>query len=206
VHPLLHRRQLLGSTCDRAAFSESDGHAGGRIAPQSIRDGQLRCRLPDLPDVSAPLQGTLRERVGLSLPADVDALCNRLNGNPGSAIGSEVPGPDTAPLVVDLSPRDRTRVQLTFDQIAQSIAVYEAEVSPFSSKFDAFLVGKAELSEAERRGYTSSTVKRSARIVMSTPREQSTRSSPTIQHPTSACRTILISPSIMRPDPMNSDM
>jgi cytochrome c peroxidase len=89
----------------------------------------------------------------LSLPADVDALCNRLNGNPGSAIGSEVPGLDTAPLVVDLSPRDRTRVQLTFDQIAQSIAVYEAEVSPFSSKFDAFLVGKAELSEAERRGY-----------------------------------------------------
>ena len=34
-------------------------------------------------------------------------------------------------------------------------AAYEAspEVSPFSSKFDAYLAGSAELSEAERRGY-----------------------------------------------------
>jgi cytochrome c peroxidase len=39
--------------------------------------------------------------------------------------------------------------------MAEAIAAYEAspEVSPFSSKFDAFLAGKAELSEAERRGY-----------------------------------------------------
>jgi cytochrome c peroxidase len=39
--------------------------------------------------------------------------------------------------------------------MAQSIAAFEVspEVSPFSSKFDAFLAGKADLSEAERRGY-----------------------------------------------------
>lgn len=91
----------------------------------------------------------------LAWPDNINAVCSRPNNNPASAIGSEVPGPDTAPLVVDLSPRDRARVQLTFDQMAQSIAAYEAsaEVSPFSSKFDAFLAGRAELSEAERRGY-----------------------------------------------------
>jgi cytochrome c peroxidase len=88
-------------------------------------------------------------------PADVDALCSRPNGNPLSAIGSEVPGPNTTPLVVKLAPQDRARVQSTFDQMAEAIAAYEAspEVSPFTSKFDAFLAGKAELSEAERRGY-----------------------------------------------------
>jgi cytochrome c peroxidase len=91
----------------------------------------------------------------LAWPDDVDKLCDKPNSNPASAIGSEVPGPDTTPLVVDLSPRDRARVQLTFDQMAQSIAAYEAspEVSPFSSKFDAVLAGTAELSEAERRGH-----------------------------------------------------
>jgi hypothetical protein len=38
--------------------------------------------------------------------------------------------------------------------MAEAIAAYEAspEVSPFSSKFDAYLAGSAELSEAERRG------------------------------------------------------
>ena len=91
----------------------------------------------------------------LAWPDDVDEVCNKPNGDPASAIGSEVPGPDTAPLVVNLSPRDRARVQLTFDQMAQSIAAYEAspEVSPFSSKFDAYLAGTAELTEAEHRGY-----------------------------------------------------
>lgn len=88
-------------------------------------------------------------------PDDVDTLCDKPNNDPASVIGSEVPGPDTAPLVVELSPRDRARVQLTFDQIAQSISAFEAspEVSPFSSKFDAFLAGKVELNEAEHRGY-----------------------------------------------------
>jgi cytochrome c peroxidase len=57
--------------------------------------------------------------------------------------------------VVALSPEDRARIQSTFDQMAQSIAAFEAspEVSPFSSKFDAFLAGNAELSPEERRGY-----------------------------------------------------
>jgi cytochrome c peroxidase len=57
--------------------------------------------------------------------------------------------------VVNLTPKDRARVQSTFDQMAETIAAYEGfpEVSPFASKFDAFLAGKAQLSDAERRGY-----------------------------------------------------
>ena len=53
------------------------------------------------------------------------------------------------------APADRARVQSTFDQMGESIAAFEAspEVSPFSSKFDAFLAGNAELTAAERRGY-----------------------------------------------------
>jgi cytochrome c peroxidase len=88
-------------------------------------------------------------------PDDVDPLCSRPNDNPASSIGSEVPGPNTTPLVVKLGPADRERVQSTFDQMGEAIAAYEAssEVSPFSSKFDAYLAGKAELSEAERRGH-----------------------------------------------------
>ena len=91
----------------------------------------------------------------ISWPDNTDKLCSRPNDSPASAIGSETPDANTMPYVVDLSPRDRARVQSTFDQMAEAIAAYEAspEVSPFSSKFDAFLAGKTELSEAERRGY-----------------------------------------------------
>jgi cytochrome c peroxidase len=91
----------------------------------------------------------------VSWPANVDEICSRPNDNPASAIGSEVPGPNTMPLVVALVPEDRARVQSTFDQMAKSLAAFEAspEVSPFSSKFDAFKAGNVELSPEERRGY-----------------------------------------------------
>jgi cytochrome c peroxidase len=88
-------------------------------------------------------------------PNDIDTLCGRPNNSPASAVGSETPDGNNMPYVVNLSPRGRARVQSTFDQMAEAIAAYEAspEVSPFSSKFDAFLAGKIKLSEAEQRGY-----------------------------------------------------
>ncbi len=88
-------------------------------------------------------------------PSNVDKLCSRPNSNPALKIGSEVPGPNETPYIVELQQRDRVRVQYTFDAMAQAIAAYEAspEVSPFSSKFDAFLAGKTQLSSSERRGY-----------------------------------------------------
>jgi cytochrome c peroxidase len=88
-------------------------------------------------------------------PANVDALCSMPNDNPATRIGSEVPGPNDTPWIVPLATADRVRAQETYDLMARAIAAYEAspEVSPFDSKFDAFLAGKAALSPAETRGY-----------------------------------------------------
>ena len=56
---------------------------------------------------------------------------------------------------VHLDPLNRGRAAATFDQMAQSIAGYEAsaEVTTFTSKFDAVLAGKAQLSAQEQAGY-----------------------------------------------------
>lgn len=93
--------------------------------------------------------------LSVSWPSNVDAICSRPNSNPATRIGSEVPGPNETPWVVRLGTKDRVRVQYTFDLFAQAIATFEAspEVSPFSSKFDAFLAGKAKLTASEMRGY-----------------------------------------------------
>jgi cytochrome c peroxidase len=77
-------------------------------------------------------------------PGDVEQVCSR-------------PGPASAadPLPVHLSPIDRGRVGATFDQMAQSIAGYEAsaEVTSFTSKFDAVLAKKAQFTPQEQQGY-----------------------------------------------------
>src|SRR5712672_2696193 len=67
-------------------------------------------------------------------PPDVEQVCNQ----PG-------PPPAGAPVPVHLGSLDRGRAGATFDQMAQSIAGYEAsaEVTSFTSKFDAVLAGKA---------------------------------------------------------------
>src|SRR6202048_2792278 len=80
----------------------------------------------------------------IAWPDDVEQVCTR-------------PGPPAAgePLPVHLSPIDRGRVGATFDQMAQSIAGYEAsaEVTSFTSKFDAVLAHKAQLTAQEQQGY-----------------------------------------------------
>jgi cytochrome c peroxidase len=77
-------------------------------------------------------------------PRDVEQVCSR-------------PGPPSAvdPTPVHLSPADRGRISATFDQMAQSIAGYEAshEVTSFSSKYDAVLSGKATFTAQEKAGY-----------------------------------------------------
>src|ERR1700737_3600054 len=76
-----------------------------------------------------------RQAFAIQWPDDVEQVCNR-------------PGPPAAgePLPVHLSPIDRGRAGATFDQMAQSIAGYEAsaEVTTFPSKFDAVLAKKAQ--------------------------------------------------------------
>jgi len=77
-------------------------------------------------------------------PGDVEQVCNQ----PG-------PPPANDPMPVHLTELDRGRAAATFDQMAQSIAGYEAsaEVTPFTSKFDAVLAGKAQFTPQEQVGY-----------------------------------------------------
>jgi cytochrome c peroxidase len=85
-----------------------------------------------------------QQAFALAWPSDVEQVCDR----PG-------PPPASDPLPVHLGLLDRGRAGTTFDQMAQSIAGYEAaaEVTAFSSKFDAVLAGKAKLTPQEQTGY-----------------------------------------------------
>jgi cytochrome c peroxidase len=80
----------------------------------------------------------------IAWPGNVEQVCSR----PG-------PSPAGQPKPVRLSPSDRDRVGVTFDQMARSISGYEAsaEVTAFSSKFDAILAGKAQFTTQEKAGY-----------------------------------------------------
>jgi cytochrome c peroxidase len=79
----------------------------------------------------------------INWPADVEEVCD----TPG-------PPPDGKP-PVRLDPTDRGRANATFDQMAQSIANYEvsAEVTSFTSKYDAVQAGKAKFTPSEQLGY-----------------------------------------------------
>lgn len=85
-----------------------------------------------------------QQTFAIAWPSDVEQVCNR-------------PGPPSAadPLPVHLGPVDRGLAATTFDQMAQSIAGYEAsaEVTAFSSKYDAVLAGKAKFTPQEETGY-----------------------------------------------------
>jgi len=81
---------------------------------------------------------------GINFPASTAQLCK----TPAGAVTPPAP-------TIPLSPTDRTRAQQAYDEFGQAIAAYEigAEVSPFTSKFDAFLAGSATLTAAETAGY-----------------------------------------------------
>jgi cytochrome c peroxidase len=81
----------------------------------------------------------------ISWPPDVATVCAK----PG-------PPPTNDPLPVHLSAVDRGTSNSTFDHMTMSMASFEssADVSPFSSKFDAYLAGNADLTSAEQSGYT----------------------------------------------------
>ena len=77
-------------------------------------------------------------------PANVATVC----ATPG-------PAPATNPYPVQLSTLDRSIVTAAYNQIVLAVASYESssEVSGFSSKFDAWLAGNAQLTAAEQNGY-----------------------------------------------------
>jgi cytochrome c peroxidase len=85
-----------------------------------------------------------RQAFAIQWPADVEQVCDQ----PG-------PPPARDPMPVHLTELDRGRAAATFDQMAQSIAGYEAsaEVTTFTSKFDAVQAGKAQFAPQEQAGY-----------------------------------------------------
>ena len=157
---MLHRGQFLGPACDGLRLhspTAMQAH-GSPLNPLEMANPDPACvvhRISQRP-YRALFESVWGPRAfAVAWPENINAICSKPNSSPSSAIGSEVPGPNTMPLVVALGPADRARVQSTFDQMGESIAAFEAspEVSPFSSKFDAFLAGNAALTAAERRGY-----------------------------------------------------
>jgi cytochrome c peroxidase len=82
----------------------------------------------------------------ITWPSDTARICATPNGA-ASLGGSTTP--------VALSPGDRDRSNADYDHWAQSLNAYEHSlaVSPFTSKFDAFLAGKYTLTAQEKAGY-----------------------------------------------------
>ena len=80
----------------------------------------------------------------ISWPSNVATVC----AMPG-------PPPTNDPFPVHLSAKDRGISNSTYDHLTLAVASYEssADVSPFSSKFDARLAGNATLSSSEQHGY-----------------------------------------------------
>ncbi len=76
-------------------------------------------------------------------PANTDQLC---------ALPSSTHAVN--PQVLDLSAKDRARVKKTFENVGASVASLERSdvVSPFSSKYDQLLCGKATFTAGETRG------------------------------------------------------
>jgi cytochrome c peroxidase len=82
----------------------------------------------------------------ISWPANTEMICS----TPG---GAATFGSNNQP--VNLNPDDRVRSNNVYDHWAQSISFYESSpaVSPFTSKFDAFVTGHYTMTKDELAGY-----------------------------------------------------
>src|SRR5467141_994638 len=83
---------------------------------------------------------------GISWPSNTEQIC----ATPG---GAATFGTNVTP--VSLSPLDRNRANVIYDHWGQSVSAFEksVEVSPFSSKFDAYMKGKYTMTTDELAGY-----------------------------------------------------
>lgn len=79
----------------------------------------------------------------INWPSNTEQICSTPGGN----------FPTAAPVALSLN--DRTRANNIYDRWGQSISAYQhtGDVSPFSSKFDAFMAGNATLTPDEMAGY-----------------------------------------------------
>jgi cytochrome c peroxidase len=85
-----------------------------------------------------------KQSFDIDWPENTERICR----TPAGAFGNN-------PTPLRLSPRDRGTASATYNAYADSISAYEQgpEVSPFSSKFDAFLAGSTTLTADEMAGY-----------------------------------------------------
>ncbi|MBV8362918.1 MAG: hypothetical protein JO189_34030 [Deltaproteobacteria bacterium] len=86
------------------------------------------------------------DSLDIKFPPDTEQICD----TPG---GAAVFNGNTTP--IRLKPEDRTKANNAYDHWAQSISKYERSnrLSPFTSKFDAYLANKATLTADEMAGY-----------------------------------------------------
>jgi cytochrome c peroxidase len=85
-----------------------------------------------------------KQSFAITWPADIEQVCN-----------TPAPPSPADPHPVHLSEVDRGIAQATYDGMALSLAAYERskDVSPFTSKFDAFIGKSATLTPQEQLGY-----------------------------------------------------
>jgi cytochrome c peroxidase len=83
-------------------------------------------------------------------PHDTEKICSTPGG---AAVLGQSTGGNTMPIRLDRE--DRTKANRVYDNWGQSISFFESSpsVSPFTSKFDAFLKGTATLTPVETAGY-----------------------------------------------------
>jgi cytochrome c peroxidase len=84
--------------------------------------------------------------INIAWPSDTESICDTPAGA-ATFNGSTTP--------ITLSAADRTEAKNIYDHWGQSLSFLERspEVSPYTSKFDAFLAGKYTLTETEMAGY-----------------------------------------------------
>jgi cytochrome c peroxidase len=85
-----------------------------------------------------------KQSFDIDFPRNTERICR----TPAGAFGND-------PTPLHLSPKDRGTASATYNAYADSISAFEhgPEVSPFSSKFDAFLAGSTKLTADEMAGY-----------------------------------------------------
>jgi cytochrome c peroxidase len=158
LSPVLHYNQAQGDLVGGNFWDmRATGRRLGNPAAEQAEGPPTNPVEMGLPDIACAVYRASRrpyralfERVwgpqafAITWPADVAQVCDQ----PG-------PPPANDPTPVHLSADDRGHASATFDQMAQSIAGYEAsaEVTAFTSKYDAVLAGKAQFTPQEREGY-----------------------------------------------------
>ena len=91
-----------------------------------------------------------QEASEINWPANIDSLCSQ----EGQAFTLNDVQRQQAGVVIPLSNADKTKAQLVYDRIGLSVTAYEGskELNQFTSKYDYYLQGKAQLTNQERKG------------------------------------------------------